>query len=266
MENILFEFNNYTVKCGNKILLDNINFKIPKSGIFSIIGETGSGKTLIAKSIVGLLPDYMSVQGNIIYNDKSIKYDLINLPVKERNKFRGKQLLWIPQSSSALNPLLTIRKQLILPIIRHRNITAEQAENIVEEIFKFLDLDTKILNGYPYSLSGGMKVRVMLSIGLAMQSRVLILDEPTKGLDADRCNLLMKLIRRISSQLGVNIILISHDLDAVLEKATYCAVLYGGKLVDTGFVDEVLINKPHSYVKALYKAMPKNGMEVLDFE
>ena len=98
------------------------------------------------------------------------------------------------------------------------------------------------------------------------EANFLILDEPTKGLDAERCALLMKLIKNISVEFGVNIILISHDLDIVLEKSSHCAVLYNGKLVDTGVAEEVLINKPHRYVQALYKAMPKNGMEVLDFE
>lgn len=266
MDNVLFEFNNYTVKCGKKTLLDNINLKIPESGIFSIIGETGSGKTLLAKSIVGLLPDYMSLQGNITYNDGNKKYDLTNLSYKEKDKLRGRQLLWIPQCSSALNPLLTIRKQLCLPIIRQKNISAKEAENKIKDKFQLLELDIKILNSYPYSLSGGMKVRVMLALGLAMQSRVLILDEPTKGLDSGRCDLLMKLIKHISSEFGVNIILISHDLDIVLEKSSYCAVMYGGKLIDSGLAEEILINKPRNYVKALYKAMPKNGMEVLDFE
>ena len=266
MDNFLFEFKNYTARCGDKILLDNINFKIPTGGIFSIIGETGSGKTLLAKSIAGLLPDYMSFQGEINYNTGDNIYNLNCLSSKERNGLRGSSLLWIPQCSSALNPLLTIKKQLLLPIVRNRNITPKDAESAVKEIFKILDLDVKILNAYPYSLSGGMKVRVMLSLGIAMQSRVLILDEPTKGLDAERCALLMKLIKNISVEFGVNIILISHDLDIVLEKSSHCAVLYNGKLVDTGVAEEVLINKPHRYVQALYKAMPKNGMEVLDFE
>lgn len=266
MKNILFEFNNYTIKCSNSILLNNINFKIPKDEIFSIIGETGSGKTLLAKSIVGLLPEYMNVQGNIVYNDEHNSYDLNKLSLRERNKLRGKQLLWIPQCSSALNPLLTIKKQLLLPIARQRNISFIDAETIIKKIFKILELDIKVLNAYPFSLSGGMKVRVMLALGLAMQSKVLILDEPTRGLDDNRCGLLMELINYIKCEFGVNIILISHDLDIVLEKSSYCAVLHNGKIVDSGIVEKVLLNNPKSYVKALYKAMPKNGMEVLDFE
>ena len=266
MENVLFEFKNYTLKCKDKILLDNINFTITAGGIFSVIGETGSGKTLLAKSIVGLLPDYMNRQGNIIYNDGNNSYDLVNLAAKERKLLRGRQLLWIPQSSSALNPLLTIKKQLFLPIIRHRNVSIKEAENIVKELFEILELDIKILNNYPYSLSGGMKVRVMIALGLAVQSRVLIVDEPTKGLDADRCTLIMKIINYVSTEFGVNIILISHDLSIVLEQSSYCAVMQDGKIVDTGRAQEVLINKPHRYVRALYKAMPENGMEVLDFE
>ena len=264
--NILIEIENYTVSCGEKVLLDDISIKIPSGGIFSIIGETGSGKTLLAKSIVGLLPDYMSLQGRIIYNDGTGLYNLTNLSPEERNKLRGRSLLWIPQCSSALNPMLTIKKQLFLPIVRHRDISYKEAENIVKEIFETLELDIKILNAYPYSLSDGMKVRTMLALGLAVQSKVLILDEPTKGLDEERCDLLMKLIQHIRTEFGVNIILISHNLDIVLEEASHCAVLHNGKLVDTGTAEEVLIHKPKNYVKALYKAMPKNGMEVIDFE
>ena len=134
MDNFLFEFKNYTVRCRDKILLDNINFKIPTGGIFSIIGETGSGKTLLAKSIAGLLPDYMSFQGEINYNAGDNIYNLNCLSSKERNGLRGSSLLWIPQCSSALNPLLTIKKQLLLPIVRNRNIYIVIAKSCLEYI------------------------------------------------------------------------------------------------------------------------------------
>ena len=109
-------------------------------------------------------------------------------------------------------------------------------------------------------------MRAMIAVGLAMKSRLLILDEPTKGLDADRCAGLTELIREMLCRFSLTVILISHDLEMVERHTQYTAVLYQGRLVDSGPTEEVLFRRPHSYVRALRKALPAHGMEVSDFE
>lgn len=269
MKDLLLEIEDLSVRDGEQRILDRVSLKIPEKEIISILGETGSGKTTLAKSISGILPRGLKAEGKIFYRSRSGRVDLNGLSAQERDAYRGREILWIPQNSAAsLNPLINLERQLLLPMIKRLKMSGQQARREIEEIFDLLDLSPgeKILKSYPHQLSGGMKVRAMIAVGLAMKSRLLILDEPTKGLDADRCAGLTELIREMLCRFSLTVILISHDLEMVERHTQYTAVLYQGRLVDSGPTEEVLFRRPHSYVRALRKALPAHGMEVSDFE
>lgn len=269
MNDKLLEVENLSVWSNRKLLLDHVNLSILQGEIVSILGETGSGKTMLAKSISGILPRNLKSEGKIFYRGQNGKVDLNILSSKERNTYRGKEILWIPQNTnSALNPLINMETQLLLPMMKRLKISKQEARSKIKEVFKILDLDPleKILKAYPYELSGGMKVRTMIAIGLTMKSKLLILDEPTKGLDSARCRRLMELVKETVNYFGVTVILISHDMETIGDYTKYAAVMYKGKMLDCGKTQEILFEHPHTYVQALQRALPACGMEVSEFE
>lgn len=265
----LLEVQHLSVFDGEQILLDDMNISVPENRIVAILGETGSGKTLFAKSVSGILSRKLKSTGKILYHGEQGTVELNGLTPKERNEYRGREILWIPQNSAdALNPLIRMEEQLLLPMRKRRNLSTKEAKREISELFEMLDLTPreKILRAYPHELSGGMKVRAMIAIGLAMKSRLLILDEPTKGLDSDRCERLMHLIRETVDRFHRTVILISHDFETVSRYAEHTAVMHRGRVLDSGRTEEVLFTKPHKYVEALRKALPVNGMEVTEGE
>ncbi len=245
-------------------LLDHISFSVPEEGIFSILGETGSGKTLLVKIMVGLRPYGMKTEGEVIYyEDKS--YSILKLSKKKIHLLRGSSLLWIPQNSGgALNPLLSCEKQVLLPLEKKIGLSKKEAKERIRVLFDYLGLcpTEKVLTMYPHELSGGMKVRLMIAIGIAMESKILILDEPTKGLDDELGFQLMELLHRVSKEKKMKLIIITHDLPLARKYTDACAVLYKGKLIDTGDAKKVLSKDGHPYLRALWNALPVHGMEV----
>ena len=247
-------------------ILENISFSIPKEGIFSILGETGSGKTLLVKAMAGLCPYEMKTEGEIFYYEDR-EYSILKLNKKELNSLRGSSLLWVPQNSGgALNPLLRLDKQILLPLEKRLKLSKKDAESRIKYLLDYLDLSPKILSMYPHELSGGMKVRFMIAIGIAVEARVLILDEPTKGLDDKHSFQLMELLHKIYEEKKINLIIITHHLLLAREYTDNCAILHKGKLIDFGSTESVLNEDRHPYIKALWRALPINGMEASEYE
>lgn len=269
MSSTLLEVKNLSVFSSKNRVLNNVNLVLPSGRITAVLGETGSGKTMLAKCISGMLPLNLTSEGSILYYSNGAVIDIKALSPKEMNKIRGREILVIPQTSgSALNPLIRIEKQFMLPLRKRLKLSYEEARVRMMDKLELLDLkpEDKILKLYPHELSGGMKVRLMLAIGLAMNSRLLILDEPTKGLDGERCCRLMELIEEELAATGLTVLLISHDLDLIERYAEQAGVLYKGEIVDSGGVDEVLGKKAKPYVQALRMAQPVHGMEVRELD
>ena len=153
MKDLLLEIEDLSVRDGEQRILDRVSLKIPEKEIISILGETGSGKTTLAKSISGILPRGLKAEGKIFYRSRSGRVDLNGLSAQERDAYRGREILWIPQNSAAsLNPLINLERQLLLPMIKRLKMSGQQARREIEEIFDLLDLSPgeKILKSYPH--------------------------------------------------------------------------------------------------------------------
>ena len=230
--------------------VDGIDLEIKKGKITTIVGESGSGKSVTSLSIMGLVSNPGKVvSGEIILNGKAVhEYN-----DKQMQKVRGKDISMIFQDpASALNPIVKIKKQLLEAIFIHMKMTKKEALEKCRKMIESVGLDNpdKILDSYPFELSGGMCQRVMVAMALLCEPLLLIADEPTSSLDltvqASVLNLLMKLKNE-----GMSILLITHDLGVVAQMSDYVYVIKRGKIVEKGDVYEVFENPQHEYTKAL---------------
>lgn len=263
-----FVLENIDICCqGGFDLLKDISFHIPTEGIFSILGETGSGKSILAKSMIGLIPAGMKINGKIEYHQDEAVYNITKLSKRELINLRGKSFMWIPQNTGgSLNPLIRCDRQLLIPLEKKMKLTRKEAMSRIKELFEYLELypQEKVLKSYPHELSKGMKVRFMIAMGMAMQTRTLILDEPTNGLDERRSGALLEQIKRLTKEKNMQFVIITHDLEMALVHTDSCVVLHLGKQVAAGSTEEVLKNAENSYIEALWKSLPSNGMEVVN--
>lgn len=223
--------------------INKVSFSLKEGQMLALVGQSGSGKTLTALAIMGLLPAGFKAYGQVILGEK----DLLQLNEEARRLSRGSEIAYTMQNAGALNPALKIRKQLIEKVTP---LSLSAAANLLKNV----GLDKKVLNMYPHQLSGGMRQRVLLAIALAAKPKVLIADEPTSGLDTDTANQILDLIDRLRKDKKISTILISHDLAMVGSRADYIAVMKEGCIVEQGPKKEVFEKPAHSYTKALLEA------------
>ncbi|QEJ96054.1 ABC transporter ATP-binding protein [Treponema phagedenis] len=262
----LLKIENLSISLNEKKIIDSVSLSVQKEEVYFLVGETGCGKTILAKSILGLTPKTMKVNGAIKYLSAEGEYINLRENFSCLKDLRGKEILWVPQNTnSALNPLLNMEKQFLLPMKKRLGLKKQNARKKILELFKMLSLNPaeEILRCYPYELSGGMKVRAMIAIGLALNAKLLLLDEPTKGLDASSCLELMNLLFKLVKEYKMSILFITHDLRIVEQYSENIAVMHQGKIVDRGKYQHVVRENPKAYVRAFWKALPENGMEVL---
>ena len=240
-------------------LVNNINFEINENEIFSLIGESGSGKTISALSVLGLLPkNIFHVDGEIYF-----KTQLINKEGKELYKeFRGKQIAISFQNSlTALNPVFKVGVQ-ISDIIR-TNLEVDFKSSREKVLFLFnevkLDQPKVVYDMYPHQLSGGMAQRVMLALSLSCSPRLVIADEPTSSLDKITQIQILNLIRKIKEEKKFSLLLITHDLSLVSSISDSIAVMFKGGIVESGDARKVLTEPNHSYTKKLITTLKKQN-------
>ncbi|QOW60984.1 ATP-binding cassette domain-containing protein [Treponema pedis] len=238
-----------------KKIIKNISLHI-ENEIFAIMGETGCGKSVLAGSVLGLLPSNAIIEGSILYNGKVIS----KLSEKEYNVLRGKEIGLVPQSSlNALNPLLKIKKQIVIPIKAHKLLkTRAGIHSYSENLLQSLSLKKDVLNMYPFQLSGGMQHRVTAALGLSCKPSLLIFDEPTRGMDMVLRNSYASLIYSIYKKQNIAILLITHDLELAQKLSHRCALMYNGEIIEQGKTEELFKNKRSKYFQSLLEAMPKN--------
>ncbi|BBH23821.1 ABC transporter ATP-binding protein [Paenibacillus baekrokdamisoli] len=234
-----------------------VDFSLEKGETLAIVGESGSGKSVTSKSIMGLLARSARIkQGEIRFEDK----DLAALPERQMQAIRGSEIAMIFQDPmTSLNPTLTVGKQIIEVLQKHRKLGKRDAVQRVIELLALVGIPNpdKRMKQYPHQLSGGMRQRIVIAMALACDPKVLIADEPTTALDVTIQSQILDLMRRVQSETGTSIILITHDLGVVANMADRVAIMYGGKIVETGTVEEVFYKSRHPYTWGLLASMPK---------
>ena len=236
-----------------------ISFHLEEGKTLAIVGESGSGKSVTSMALTKLLPPepQCCVSGKAYLDGES----LLNLSASEMRAVRGKQIAYIFQEpSTSLNPYYTVGNQIAEAIKFHR----KEVSDVWKEVVKLLDQvgirePEKRAVDYPHQMSGGMKQRVMIAIALACQPRILVADEPTTALDVTIEAQIINLLKDLRARLNMSIILITHNFGIVDEFADDIAVMFRGKIVETGSVESVLSKPQHPYTQALINCIPKLG-------
>lgn len=241
---------------GDLNVIRNLDIELYEGEILAVVGSSGSGKSLLAHAILGILPDNACTQGDIIYKGEI-------LDEKRKEKLRGDEIVLIPQSVNYLDPLKKVGKQIKISI---KDKDKKTQDEIVDNLFKKYNLDKKVKNYYLFQLSGGMARKVLLSTALASDSKVIIADEPTPGLDEESLNEVLKDFRDIADS-GRAILMITHDIMAALKIADKVAIFYAGstlEIANTSDFKQKEVELRHPYTKALYKALPNHDFVPID--
>jgi ABC-type dipeptide/oligopeptide/nickel transport system ATPase component len=242
----------------NKIhVLKDIAFDLYKNEILAFVGQSGSGKSVTCLSIMGLLGKNAIIKGeaNILKNGEKI--NVLELPEDKKRELRGNDMSMIFQEPSAvLNPLLTVGEQVTETILAHRDISREEAKEIAIKTMEKVRIPDphKRYYQYPHELSGGLKQRVAIAIGIVNNPLILFADEPTTALDVTVSAQILKLFTELKEKLNMGILLITHDFGVVAEVADRVIVIYNGQIVETGDVFTIFDNPKHEYTKKLLQS------------
>ena len=234
-----------------------ISYYLDKGETLSIVGESGCGKSVSCQTIMKLLPSPPAriKSGSILYKGE----ELVTKTDKEMEAYRGKEFSMVFQDSmTSLNPTMRVGRQLCEGIIKHQKVSREKAKEIAIEMLRQVGLPNpeKTYMRYPHTLSGGMRQRVMIAIAIACNPQILFADEPTTALDVTMQAQILDLMNGLKQKLGTAIILITHDLGVVAQMADRIAVMYAGRIVESGTADEIFYNPKHPYTWGLLGSMP----------
>lgn len=247
---------------GRNEVVKGIDFSVEADGkTVAILGESGSGKSVTCLSLTRLLPEppTCTVEGKILFEGKNI----LEMDSKAIRKVRGGGIAYIFQEpSSSLNPVFTVGYQIAEAVKLHRPDITDVKARVVEllELVGIRDAG-KRYSAYPHEMSGGMQQRVMIAMALACEPKLLVADEPTTALDVTIQAQIMDLLRDLRKQLGMSIVLITHNFGIVKGFADEVIVMYRGEIVEQGAVESVLSNPQHPYTKALIACIPKLGLK-----
>jgi len=236
--------------------VDNVSFSLEKETVLGIAGESGSGKSTLAWSIMGLPPPPGRIIGGRIYIDG---IDVLSLKEEERRR----KILWQKVSMvfqgaiNAFNPVYTIGYQIAEPLMLHRGYSKKEALQKAAELVKSVGLNPDVIHRYPHELSGGMKQRAVIAMALALDPPLLIADEPTTALDVVVQAQILNLLKKLKFERKLSVILITHDLSVIAELADYVAVMYAGRIVEYGPIEEVYNNPRHPYTQLLLSSIPR---------
>ena len=243
-----------------------INLDLQKGETVAIVGESGSGKSVTMKAAVGLLDSNATINsGEILYTyddghgqDKTL--DLLKLSKKQlRTEYNGQRLAMVFQDPmTSLDPTMTIGKQIMEGMLLHKHMPKDEARTKALQLLELVGITDaeKRFRNYPHQLSGGMRQRVVIAIALSAEPDILICDEPTTALDVTIQSKILDLIKQIQQKMHLSVIYITHDLGVVAKVADYVNVMYAGKIVEVGNVEEIFYEPRHPYTWGLLSAMP----------
>jgi peptide/nickel transport system ATP-binding protein len=242
-----------TVRVGRVGAVHDVSFELRAGERTGLIGESGSGKTLTALAMMGLLPEGLSASGRVVYGEA----DLLQLSERELCRIRGDRLAMIFQEPmTALNPVMKIGAQVAEPLQLHRSMSPRQARAEAGRMLERVGLTLDRLESYPHQLSGGQRQRAMIAMAMACSPEILLADEPTTALDVTVQSQILALLAELVDERHAALLLITHDLPVVANVCQRVLVLYGGRIVEEGFVDDVFSSPRHPYTQALMDAIP----------
>jgi oligopeptide/dipeptide ABC transporter ATP-binding protein len=238
--------------------VDDVSFEVDKGETLGIVGESGCGKSVTSLSIMRLIPNPPGkiAGGQILF--KGI--DILQLPEKDMRDIRGNDISMIFQEPmTSLNPVFTCGDQIEEVIMLHQKVSKQEAKQRALEMLKLVNIPApeQRYNEYPHQLSGGMRQRVMIAIALACNPEILIADEPTTALDVTVQAQILELINKLQKELGMGVIIITHDLGVIAEVSHRVAVMYASKVVEYGTSKEIFHNPKHPYTIGLLNSIPK---------
>lgn len=248
-------FNTYA---GEVKAVRGVNFHVNRGEAVAIVGESGCGKSVTAQSLMKLIPTPPGQykKGEILFNG----VDLIKKSNKEMEAIRGKEMGMIFQDPmTSLNPTMTIGNQIMEGLIKHQKMSTAAARQRAIELLTMVGIpqpERRVMQ-YPHEFSGGMRQRAMIAISLACSPKLLIADEPTTALDVTIQAQILDLMKDLQKKTGTSIILITHDLGVVAEMCDRVIVMYAGKVIETGTVDDIFYNPQHPYTKGLLRSVPR---------
>lgn len=249
----------FVVREGTVHAVNGISFSVEKGKVLAILGESGCGKTVTLRAIARLLPGRGArVSGDVSLNGRN----LYELPEQDMQDIRGRLISMVFQEPmTALDPVYTVGGQIVEALLRHQGMSREAATRRALELLEVVQIPSpeRRLKSYPHEMSGGMRQRAMIAMALACGPELLLADEPTTSLDVTVQAQVLYLLKDLQQQIGMALILVSHDLGVVAEVADDVVVMYAGRVVEHGPVREVFKNPTHPYTEGLIKSTVRRG-------
>ena len=252
----------FYTEAGTVKAVNGVSYKIKEGETVCVVGESGCGKSVTALSLMRLIaaPQGEIVKGNINFDGK----DITSLSEEEMMSIRGNDISMIFQEPmTSLNPVFTVGNQIMESIMLHQKLDKKQARDKAVEMITLVGIPRAeaIVDSYPHELSGGMRQRIMIAMALSCNPKLLIADEPTTALDVTIQAQILDLMRDIKQKTQTSIMLITHDLGVVAEMADYVVVMYAGKVIEEGPVNDIFKNPLHPYTRGLLKSKPVINQE-----
>ncbi len=247
----------FTIRGGVVPVIDDLSFELAAGETLSLVGESGCGKSMTALAIMGLIPSPPGVisAGSIILQGE----DLIQASDTRLREIRGNEVSMVFQEPmTSLNPVYTVGEQIAETLRRHQGLTRSQAQAQAIQMIDAVQipLPERRVHDYPHQLSGGMRQRIMIAMALACQPKILIADEPTTALDVTVQAQIFDLMQNLQKETGAAIILITHDMGSVAEMAERVVVMYAGRKIEDGRVEDILLGPQHPYTRGLIACVP----------
>jgi peptide/nickel transport system ATP-binding protein len=245
----------YVTEEGIVEAVNGIDILIEKGRTLGLVGETGAGKTTTALSILKLIPHPPGevISGNIMLDG----VDIMNTNEEKMEKIRGEVVSMIFQDPmTALNPVITVGDQISEAIFIHQEVSKNEAKNKAKEMLEMVGISGNRLGEYPHQFSGGMKQRVIIAIALSCSPKLLIADEPTTALDVTIQAQVLELMRDLKKKLKMSMLMITHDLGVVVEVCDDVAIMYAGRIIEQGTLEDIFRNTKHPYTEGLFNSIP----------